>query len=282
LCFGDGSIAVNMVRNTGGTVVGDMGESGATGLTGRPLRKALAVLEALGAAGRPLSLSELSELVDLPKSTVHRLIRILTDVRLAAQTRWKCYELGDYLFELTRGHDRDDIRGVGYPITPFLIELFQRTRQIICVATLSGTKVRYSGTLYTVDQTRQATALRQPVPAHCSAAGKLLLAKSLRYRAEFFDTAPAAYTRWTVTRLDMLRREFDLIRKTGLAYARGEYLPELVEVAAGVHLGRADPVAAIVVSGTVNQMDPKRAGRILLDTVASIEESLGGCTTDSG
>jgi IclR family KDG regulon transcriptional repressor len=119
--------------------------------------------------------------------------------------------------------------------------LFRRTRQVVSVAMLTGAEVHHAGTLYDRDHARLALALRQPVPAHCSAAGKLLL-------------ATGAY------------------RRTGLSYACGEYLPELVEVAAPVLLGNADPVAAMVVSGPADRMDQRAIGRILLDVVGLIEE----------
>ncbi len=73
-----------------------------------------------------------------------------------------------------------------------------------------------------------------------------------------------------------MRREFELIRRSGLAYARSAHLPGLVEVAAPVHLGNAAPVAAVVVAGTVHNMDLRGVGRILLNTVGCIEENLAG------
>jgi DNA-binding IclR family transcriptional regulator len=251
-------------------------EVGEPGSAGGPLRKALAVIEVLAGGARPLTLSELSHLTGLPKSTLHRLMQVLTDLRLAARTESKSYELGDYLFQLAAPRGLAKVQSFSSAITPFLLELFQLTRRIVSVGMLSGTKVQHAGTLYDHEHGRLATALRQPVPAHCSAAGKLLLAKGLRPPVELAGPAPAAYTRWTVTGADRMKREFELIRRTGLSYARSEYVPGLVEVAAAVHLGNADPVAAIVVAGPVNHTDLRGIGRLLLETVGGIEENLAG------
>ncbi|MGP3948835.1 IclR family transcriptional regulator [Streptomyces sp. 7N604] len=247
----------------------------ATGSAGGPLRKVLAVLEALAGASRPLTLSELSRLVNLPKSTLHRLMRVLTDLRLTVRMESKYYALGDYLFQLGATSGLARAQSFSYTITPFLIELFQLTHKIVSVAMLSSTKVQHVGTLYGQEHVRLAMALRHPFPAHCSAAGKLLLAKSMRNPSDFYGTTPVADTRWTVRRADTMRREFERIRRTGLSYARSEYIPGLVEVAAPVHLGKAHPVAAIVVGDTVN-MDLRSVGRVLLDTVGTIEENLAG------
>lgn len=249
---------------------------GANGSAGAPLRKALAVLEALADASRPLTLSELCQLVRLPKSSLHRLMRVLTDLGLATRTEAKSYELGDYIFQLaaTRGPAR--VQSFSYAVTPYLVELFQHTRKIVSVGMLSGLEVHHAGTLYDHDHSRLATALRRPVPAHCSAAGKLLLAKGMRFPGDFIAGTSGSRAQWTVTGVERIRREFELIRQTGLAYARSEYIPGLVEVAAPVHLGNADPVAAVVVAGTVHNMDLRGVGRILLETVGCIEENLAG------
>jgi IclR family transcriptional regulator, KDG regulon repressor len=245
--------------------------SGEVNTGGEPLRKALVVLEVLAESPKPLTLSELAPLVGVPRSTLHRLMRVLTELRLVVRTEAKGYELGDYLFDLAAARGLPKLRDLSHALTPFLLELFHLTRQIVSVATLSGTEVQYTGTLHDHGNAKLAMVLRQPVPAHCSAAGKLLLA------GRSLPTVPrAAYTRWTVTSADRMNRELDQIRQTGLAYAKSEYVPELVEVAAPVHLGAVEPVAAIVVGGAVNQMDLRRIGRVLRETVDNVEEALLG------
>lgn len=219
-----------------------MVEVDAAGTAGGPLRKAFAVLETLAGASRPLTLSELSRLVGQPKSTLHRTMRVLTDLRLAVRRESKYYEVGDYLFQMAATSGAARAQNLSYPITPFLIELFQLTHKIVSVGMLSGTNVHHVGTLYRQEHARLAMALRHPFPAHSSAAGRLLTVKSGRT----------------------------------LSYARSEHIPGLVEVAAPVHLGKAEPVAAIVVGDTANNMDLRSVGRLLLRTVGAIEQSLAG------
>ncbi|WP_327189365.1 IclR family transcriptional regulator [Streptomyces xinghaiensis] len=242
-------------------------------MPGGPLRKALAVLEALAEASRPLTLSELSRLVNLPKSTLHRLMLSLTDIGLAVRRESKSYELGTYLSRLGATSGPAGVQRLSYPVTPFLLELFQLTNRIVSLGTLSGTNVQHVGTLYGQEHARLAMALRQPVPAHGSAAGKLLLALSRRDPADLPGTAGAGEGA-TRGRRDALRREFERIRRTGLSYARSECIPDLVELAAPVRLGRAGPVAAVVVGDTVNTRDLRGVARALLDTVSAIEQQL--------
>ncbi|GAA4791845.1 IclR family transcriptional regulator [Streptomyces ziwulingensis] len=243
------------------------------GAAGGPLRKTLAVLEVLAEAARPLTLSELSRLVDLPKSTLHRLMRVLTDNGLAVRKESKSYELGTYLLRLAATSGPASAQWLNYPVTPFLIELFQLTNRIVSLGTLSGTKVQHVGTLYGQEHVRLAMALRQPVPAHRSAAGRLLLAMARRNPADLVATTVPG-SRVVSARADAMRREFERIRRTGLSYARSEHIPELVELAAPVRLGRAGPMAAIVVGDTVMNRDLRSVARVLLDTVDAIEQDL--------
>lgn len=253
--------------------VDDERDPPAPGLAGGPLRKTLAVLEVLAESARPLTLSELSRLVDLPKSTLHRLMRVLTDNGLAVRKESKSYELGTYLLRLAATSGPASAQWHNYPITPFLIELFQLTNRIVSLGTLSGTKVQHVGTLYGQEHVRLAMALRQPVPAHRSAAGRLLLAMARRNPADIFATTMPG-SRMIPARTDAMRREFEQIRRTGLSYARSEHIPELVELAAPVRLGRAGPMAAIVVADTVTNRDLRSVARALLDTVDAIEQDL--------
>jgi DNA-binding IclR family transcriptional regulator len=274
---GDGSTPVDGERHPQaprpGTTAGPVLETAVPAAVGGPLRKAVAVLEALAEASRPLTLSELSRLVNLPKSTLHRLMRALTDIGLAVRRESKSYELGTYLSRLAATGGPAGVQRLSYPVTPFLLELFQRTHRIVSLGTLSGTKVQHVGTLYGQEHARLAMALRQPVPAHCSAAGKLLLAMNKRDPADLFDTATAG-TVVNRTRADAMRREFDRIRRTGLSYARSEFIPDLVELAAPVRLGKSGPVAAVVLGDTVNTRDLRSVARALLDTVDAIEQRL--------
>ncbi|MEG3630563.1 IclR family transcriptional regulator [Streptomyces poriticola] len=268
-CFSDGSIAVDGEPNPQALLASEPGPEGG------PLRRALAVLEALAEASRPLTLSELSRLVDLPKSTLHRLLRVLTDIGLAVRMESKSYELGAYLFRLAATSGPAGVHRLSFAITPFLIELFQLTNGIVSLGTLSGTRVQHVGTLYGQEHVRLAMALRGPVPAHTSAAGRLLLAMAVRNPADLRTTPPAG-PRTGPAVADSMRREFARIRRTGLSYARSAAIPELVELAAPVRLGRTGPVAAVVVGDTVHSKDLRGAARILLRTVDAIEQNLTG------
>jgi IclR family transcriptional regulator, KDG regulon repressor len=243
-----------------------------TGTPGRPLRRALSVLQVLADAPTPLTLSELGKLIGSPKSTLHRIMRVLTDLGLATRMESRSYVLGDYFFQLAARRGQARVQSLSAQITPFLLELFQRTGKMVGVGMLSGTNVHHAGVLHDHHHSRLAAAWQHPVPAHCSAAGKLLMAETPRCEANL--NAQVAYTPWTITRPERMRREFTQIRRLGLSYAKSEYIPGMVDVAAPVHLGNPRPVAAIAVAGAVNHTDLRSIGPLLLAVAGSIEENL--------
>src|SRR5688500_11388674 len=104
-----------------------------TGSPGRPLRRALTVLRVLADASTPLTLSELGQVIGAPKSTLHRIMRVLTDLGLVARMETKSYVLGDYFFQLAAGRGQARVQDLSAQITPFLLELFQRTRKMVGV-----------------------------------------------------------------------------------------------------------------------------------------------------
>jgi DNA-binding IclR family transcriptional regulator len=230
------------------------------------------VLRVLADATTPLTLSELGQVIGAPKSTLHRIMRVLTDLGLVARMETKSYVLGDYFFQLAAGRGQARVQDLSAQITPFLLELFQRTRKMVGVGILSGTNVHHAGILHDHNHSRLAAAWQRPVPAHCSAAGKLLLAKTPRAEANL--TAQVAYTPWTITGPERMRREFSQIRQIGLSCAKSEYIPGMMDVAAPVYLGNTQPVAAIAVAGAVNHTDIRTVGPLLLAVAGSIEQNL--------
>ncbi|MFD0800136.1 IclR family transcriptional regulator [Streptomonospora algeriensis] len=279
VCFSDGSGAVDADGHSGAPrpeATADEGVRTAAGApVGGPLRKAFTVVEVLAEAQRPLTLSELSRLANLPKSTLHRLMRALTDIGLAVRRESKSYELGTYLSRLEAAGGSAGVQRLSCLVTPFLIELFQLTGRIVSLGTLSGTKVEHIGALYRQEHVELAMALRQPLPAHRSAAGRLLLAVAERNPPDRVGAAPAGADS-DLAGTGAMRHEFERIRRSGLSYARSECIPELVELAAPVRLGKSGPVAAVVVGDTVHSKDLRRSARVLRSTANAIEQELVG------
>jgi DNA-binding IclR family transcriptional regulator len=90
--------------------------------------------------------------------------------------------------------------------------------------------------------------LRELLPAHCAAGGKVLLACRHRWRESVLARPLERVTSRTVTDVRALRQELDCVRREGHATEDGELQPNVRAVAAAVHTG-GDVVAALTVSG---------------------------------
>lgn len=90
--------------------------------------------------------------------------------------------------------------------------------------------------------------LRELVPAHCAAGGKLLLAWRERWRESLLAHPLERVTSRTVTDTRALRAELERVRREGYATEDGELQPNVRAVAAAVRTG-GEVVAALSVSG---------------------------------
>jgi len=90
--------------------------------------------------------------------------------------------------------------------------------------------------------------LRELVPAHCVAGGKMLLAWRERWRESVLARPLERVTSRTVTDSRVLRNELDAVRREGYATEDGELQPKVRAVAAAVR-SSGDIVAALSVSG---------------------------------
>ena len=204
------------------------------------------VLDAFDGPGR-LTLSQVVRRTGLPRSSAHRLLDRLVQLRWLRRSG-RDYELGMRLVELgsLAVHQDRLVRAA----TPLLHELHRATGLVVHLAVLDGTDVLY------LDKTgdRMAAALPSRVggrqPAQCTAIGKALLAH--------LDEVPridprARLTRYSIATQPQLATELAKVRAHGIAFDREEAVAGFGCVAAPI--GCADEVtAAVSVSGPMNRM----------------------------
>jgi DNA-binding IclR family transcriptional regulator len=90
--------------------------------------------------------------------------------------------------------------------------------------------------------------LRELVPAHCTAAGKMLLAHRDAWRRSLIEAGLVSFTDRTITDPASLTDELDQIRADGHATENGEYQERVQAVAAPVEFG-GEVVAAVSAAG---------------------------------
>ncbi|MEU7474406.1 helix-turn-helix domain-containing protein [Lentzea sp. NPDC042327] len=169
---------------------------------GGPLRKALALIEELAGAEGAMSLSDLARRCGRPKSSVHRVLGVLTDLNLVAPSEGG-FVLGDHLHDMTRHSDRAKAERLRRIFNPLLVDLQNRTRGMVALDVLNGTQVRYVELLYRHElagYVQRQPSLRQ---AANTATGRALLAFRPDLRERVDEVAAAAGVRPEQLMLDL-------------------------------------------------------------------------------
>ena len=247
---------MELVRNLGTAFAEVRGDT--------PTLRLFSLLEVIAARNQRFSLQELVDETGLPKPTLHRMLAQLENAGLLQRDDGgRHYGTGLRLRRLAENLlFNDTCHGARHSVLRRLVEEIGESCNLTA---LSGGEVVY------LDRVETAAPLRfylQPgsrVPAHCSASGKLFLARmSPSQRRRLLAHAPLErYTDRTLTDLDALERELQKVRRDGYAIDNEEFLPGLLCVAVPVHTGDERPNLAVAVQAPVMRLTPDKALRVL-------------------
>ena len=198
------------------------------------ITRVLEIIEAVSYASKPLSPLELSQELDIPKPTIHRLIQNLVD----------------------EGFVTVDIGGgiiPGKRVRNLSVELWQQRqffneRQIILqklvdeIKETCGIAIPYQMDMMYTNRANTSLPLQiyLPVgaksPMWCTATGKLYLSQlSATSRAKILQGLPLdKFTKNTITDIETLNTELDRIAETGIGIDNEEFISEMVGVSVPV------------------------------------------------
>ena len=248
-----------------------------------PVMKALRLLTQLARSPEPMGLADISRALKLPKPTSYRLARALETCGFVQKDPLtRRYSVGASfedvaLSALRNGASHSERRLV-------MDELAERLGARINIAVLK------SGKLLFVEWVESSAPLRVdlkpeiPVPVHCSASGKLLLAFGpAPLRERFLRSAPfKAMTGHTITTAQALEREFERIRKQGYAEDNEEYLSGVNCLAVPVYGRNGDVVAGLAVMAPVASLPLAKAHERLAELKAGAQRIRVGLANAAG
>ncbi|HZV50512.1 MAG TPA: IclR family transcriptional regulator [Candidatus Dormibacteraeota bacterium] len=208
---------------------------------------------------RSLRVHQVSQLLGLPRSTAHRLMSVLQAHRFVVQERSRGpYRIGPALINVGLAALQGiDIRRAAQPI---LQALREEVRETVSLTVLEGDRVRFLESIEGPEDVRVSSRLGQSRPAHCTAAGKVLLAWLPRHELERLypkQELPAA-TPGSITSLEALERELETVRARGYATNFEESTPGLHAIAVTVPGPDGRPAAAIAISAPASRLPRKR------------------------
>jgi len=186
------------------------------------IERAALILRLLERSRQALSLGEISAAVDLPRSTVQRIVGALAAERLVASGEaGRGVRLGPGLVSLGSAA-RSHFHGV---IRPHLRRLSDELKETVDLSIRDGSVAVFIDQVISEEQQlRAVSGMGVSFPLHCCANGKALLAalSTAALDRALSSLELTRLTRNTLTSEAELRAELDLVRDQGVAYDREE------------------------------------------------------------
>lgn len=222
----------------------------------KTLMKGLKVLDLLTQALQPMGVTEVAQAMGLVKSNAHRVLQTLVAAGYATpvgdggryRPTLKLWSMG------VQVAGNADLRQVAAPV---LGRLRDATGETAFLALLDSDHVVYVEIQSSVRALRVHTAVGARLPAHSTAAGKVLLAfHEASARTARADPNPEGVTPRTLEDPADLKAELRNIRMQGWAVNRGEFREEISGLAVPVFDASRRVVASAGISGPSERFRP--------------------------
>jgi len=205
------------------------------------IARAAAILRTLQNEPGGLSLAEIARRVDLPRSTVQRIIGALVSemlVMMASPTRGYC--LGPAIVSLWAASGE----GLQSLILPLLHNLSLQVGETIDLCTIRGDRLISVSHVLGCETIVATAGSGKPLPLPATAGGKAFLATLPGETARVLvGESYQAYTESSRTSWDQLKAELEVIRSTGFAVCREEHSRGLCAVAVALEKPFKNPLA---------------------------------------
>jgi IclR family transcriptional regulator, KDG regulon repressor len=203
-------------------------------------------------------MTQISEIVGMNKSTVHRLLATLEAKRFVQRDPLTgLYQPGNRLLQMafltTQKNNLFEV------VEPYMKKLNELYRETITLSILDDSDVVYSSVVESQQTVKLAARPGQRLPAFCTASGKVLMAYSdEEIIQKIFDKGFPEYTSFTIRSSETLIHIFRLVRERGFAYSEQEYEEGINAVAAPLLDRNKRPLAAIAVAGPAYRLTVDR------------------------
>jgi DNA-binding IclR family transcriptional regulator len=224
----------------------------------RAVGRALDVLLCFSPEETELTLTEISERVELHKSTAHRVLATLENRRFVQHDpATGKYRLGLRVLELAMlVVEHMDIRRVAQP---FLQRLSDDFRETIDLGVLDGTDVVYLDVIESPQRVKLAAAPGERLPACCTSSGKAILAYLPEKQArQIMVQGLRRYTANTIVSPEDLLADLRSTHERGFAISRSEFENGINAVAAPILDSKNRPIAVVALAGPSFRLSSER------------------------
>jgi DNA-binding IclR family transcriptional regulator len=240
------------------------------------IERAFTLLRALAVG--PAGVTELAQKVDLPKSTVARLLSALElEGAVTQDDVGGEYRLGEGLLDIAGATQPG--RNLVATARPHLLELTARVGESAGVSVPDGRDMYYLDHAEAEAEVQVREWTGESCPIHAVPSGLAVMAYwSDRKLDAFLRSDLTKTTSWTVTDPDEIRARLEQVRSLGYAWVYEEFAEGINSVAAPIFEADGSVEAAIHIHGPAYRFpDPDRShdlGLMVIETATSIAEHL--------
>jgi len=230
------------------------------------VKKAFIILKAISQSAKGLRISEISNMLNISKSTVHGITAALDDQgAITRDSVSKRYTIGITLMELGKAaFERIDFKELAQPV---MEELMEQCQESVFLGIRNNDRV----TVIDIIESRKDFKITSPIgtslPLPAGATGKLFLSRmEPKDLQKYLHSDPLIrYTANTITDPDQYEKELIKVRKNGFAFDDEEYISGVRAVAAPIKRYGAY-IPAIWVVGFKASMTQKKIPAIIEQT----------------
>lgn len=246
--------------------------------TVKTVRNAFRIIAVLAADGSK-GVTELCQVLDLPKSSVHNILETLVKEGVLSKTpEASKYVLGVRLIEFgNRAQANLDLTRLAHP---YLVGLNSETGETVHLTVLDNDEVLYVDCVESKMRFRSYSVIGVRAPLHCTAVGKAILAYLPRTRQMdvISDQGLDRFTKNTIIEKEALSEELEKTARRGYAIDNMEHEEFLRCVAAPIFNWKGEVFASISVSGPSQRNPLKRLGQMagpLVEATSELSRKMG-------
>ena len=235
----------------------------------RAVERALDVLMCFTNQTPQLTMTQISELVGINKSTVHRLLATLESKRFVERDSVTgIYKPGIRLLQMAfLALEHNDLRRLA---APYLQELCNRYRENVTLAKLDVADVVYLEVIESTQRVKLAASPGQRLPAFCVASGKAILAfLPDDHVKRVLEYGMPKYTQHTITSFEAYFKDILQTRERGFAISEQEFEEGINAIAAPIC---NQPIASISVAGPAYRLTRERMLEISPDLLRTAKD----------
>ncbi len=245
----------------------------------KSVTKAFHIIEALDKA-EELSISELSNMLEMDKTTVHRIISTIKDCGFVTQNP-KTKKYANSMKFYTLGRNVIQKNELGLIGRPYIRQIAQITGETVNLGIRVGNSVVYIDRAQNETGIQVATTTGKSIPMHCTGMGKAIMAQlSPQAQDEVInETNLVAYTHNTAISRESVMEKLKEVETMGIAIDHEEFEIGLIAFGAPIFNADGEPFAAISISCPTVRYNEQRQKelftKLLSDAATIISMKMG-------